>query len=133
MTDVRKIAESCLKSVLDPLNIEISYGVKSNGKSNPCEYVVYIQQSDIMQESVTEFQIRNATIRVSYYISDNLIKTEKGKTTMFNTTTAILNCMKDEGFSCQLGVQDIGDIEYIGYATYDMIFEYVRIEDGCNP
>lgn len=128
--DIRELVQQTLDGALYDSGIYSYWNtrVDVNGPNDPDEYIIYSKADDTGEEFANNQMLdRTATIDIIYYASERLYSTSEGRKKIFERINSIIEAMKEAGFRCPFGENDLGDIDEIGYTAILISFEYWRL------
>lgn len=119
MTDVRALFQLTLDTALNgAVHVYWQRKAKIVSESNPDEFIVFSIGKDSNTKHADNAPFYKRTdVTGRYYYRNDLIDTAAGITTVQTRKSTIVNALTVAGFSVPDGVEDIGDVDDIGYYT----------------
>lgn len=92
------------------------------------EYVVYSIEDDFAEVSADGGLIyRMMSVTLQYYVKFANARTYAGRQNTMTRMDAIREAMRTVGFGCQSGWSEIGDVDDVGFATFQSTYVIPRL------
>ena len=92
------------------------------------EYIIYSVEDDIADVSADgDVMFRTMEVNVKYYVKFSVARTYAGRQKAMDRMDAIREALRSVGFGCTGGWSEIGDIDDVGFSTFQSTYSIPRL------